>query len=365
MWGNSNNGGAAPQIANSFGTNTATASIIQGGQFGALNADPLFVTPLTASPTPSTAGNFQLGNASPAIDAGANANVPADIFDVNGNGNTTEDAPDRAGNPRRYDDTGVTDTGTGTPPIVDLGAFEKQTNSAPLFPMDVDFCNLQFPTSFTAAAGSTSPIIYGRIYEDDNGVLTSNPGAHPSIVAQLGHGPLGSDPRGGNPAWQWLPATYNTQVGNDDEYQGTFIVPFASSNTQRSYTYRFSVDSGANYTYCDSDGNGTNGGLSFNTASLGTLTINPGAQPSISINDVSLNEGNSGTTVFAFTISLNGPSLNAVSFDIATADNTATVANGDYVANSASGVVIPAGQTSASFNVLVNGDTTFEPNETF
>ena len=50
-------------------------------------------------------------------------------FAVHGNSNTSEDAPDRAGNPRRYDDTGVTDSGSGAAPIVDLGAFEKQTNS--------------------------------------------------------------------------------------------------------------------------------------------------------------------------------------------------------------------------------------------
>ncbi|MCU0755545.1 MAG: GEVED domain-containing protein, partial [Xanthomonadales bacterium] len=131
IWGNSNNGNTSPQVVNStVGTTTVSNSIIQGGQFGALNVDPLFITPITASATPSTAGNFAVQNDSPAIDAGANANVPADTFDVDGDSNTSEDAPDRAGNPRRYNDTGVTDTGSGTPPIVDLGAFEKQTNSA-------------------------------------------------------------------------------------------------------------------------------------------------------------------------------------------------------------------------------------------
>ncbi|MBK8067591.1 MAG: DUF11 domain-containing protein [Rhodanobacteraceae bacterium] len=131
VWGNGNAGTAAAQIVNAAAssTNTVSNSIVAGGLFGALDSDPLFTTPLTASATPSTAGNFALQNTSPAIDAGANANVPADGFDVNGNSNSTEDAPDRAGNPRRYDDTGVTDTGSGTAPIVDLGAFEKQTNS--------------------------------------------------------------------------------------------------------------------------------------------------------------------------------------------------------------------------------------------
>lgn len=358
LWGNSGNALAGASI---------TYSIIEGGFAGVgnLNVDPLFMAPVAFAAAPTSVGNYHLQDHSPAVDAGDNAAVPLDIFDLNDNASTTDEAPDLDGNPRRYDDTGIADTGAGTAPVVDMGAFEKQTNSPILFPMEVDYCNLQFPTSITVAAGSTTPIIYGRIFEDDNGVLTSAPGAHPGIVAQLGHGPLGSDPRGGNPAWVWFPASYNVQVGNDDEYQGTFTVPFVPTNTQRSYTYRFSVDSGLNYTYCDTNGNGTNSGLGFSTALLGTLTVNPGGQPTLSINDVSQNEGNSGTTAYVFTVSLNGPSLSPVTFDIATANNTATVANNDYVANSATGVVIPAGQTSTAFQVLVNGDTTFEPNESF
>jgi uncharacterized repeat protein (TIGR01451 family) len=358
LWGNSSNLLSGASIAH---------SIIEGGSAGTgnLNIDPLFVAPVAFAAAPNSAGDYRLLDHSPAIDAGSNAAVPLDTFDLNDNANTTDEAPDLDGNPRRYDDTGVADTGSGAAPVVDMGAFEKQTNSPPTFPMDVDYCNLQFPTSFTAAAGGNTPTIYGRIFEDDNGVSTSTPGAHPSIVAQVGHGPLGSDPRGGNPAWVWFPASFNVQVGNDDEYQGTFAVPFVPTNTQRSYTYRFSVDSGANYTYCDTNGNGTNGGLGFSTANLGTLTVNPGGQASLSINDVSQNEGDSGTSAFIFTVSLNGPSLSAVTFDIASADNTATLANNDYVANGATGVTLAPGQTSTTFQVLVNGDTTFEPNETF
>jgi hypothetical protein len=44
-----------------------------------------------------------------------------------------------------------------------------------------------------------------------------------------------------------------------------------------------------------------------------------------------MNEGNSGTTTFTFTVSLSAPAPSTVNFDIATQDNTATVANNDYV----------------------------------
>jgi uncharacterized repeat protein (TIGR01451 family) len=91
-----------------------------------------------------------------------------------------------------------------------------------------------------------------------------------------------------------------------------------------------------------------------------------GGGPSLSIDDVSLNEGDSGTTTFTFTVSLSAPApVGGVTFDIATADGTATVADNDYVANSVQGATIAASGTSYSFDVAVNGDTTGEANQTF
>ncbi|MBO9664109.1 choice-of-anchor U domain-containing protein [Dokdonella sp.] len=96
-----------------------------------------------------------------------------------------------------------------------------------------------------------------------------------------------------------------------------------------------------------------------------TLTGTGVALPNLSINDVSLNEGNSGTTTFAFTVSLSAPAgPGGVTFDIATANNTA-VAPGDYAQKSLTAQTIPAGSSTYAFSVLVNGDLTAEANETF
>ena len=87
--------------------------------------------------------------------------------------------------------------------------------------------------------------------------------------------------------------------------------------------------------------------------------------PTLSVNDVSLNEGNSSTTSFTFTVSLSAPAgAGGVTFDIATADGTATQPS-DYTAKSLTSQTIPAGSSTYTFTVLVNGDTTPEPNETF
>lgn len=98
---------------------------------------------------------------------------------------------------------------------------------------------------------------------------------------------------------------------------------------------------------------------------VGTIINDDGlATPGISINDVTVTEGNSGTVNENFTVSLTASSLSTITVNFATADNSATLANNDYVTKS--GVVtFTPGQTSQSVTVVVNGDTAFEPNETF
>ncbi len=109
---------------------------------------------------------------------------------------------------------------------------------------------------------------------------------------------------------------------------------------------------------------GSDDGLAVDDFSLipnGTVVTTP----SLSINDVSLSEGNSGTTSFDFTVSLSSPAgAGGVTFDIATADGTAT-APSDFTVNSLTGQTIPAGSSTYPFSVLVNGDTAAESDETF
>lgn len=91
-----------------------------------------------------------------------------------------------------------------------------------------------------------------------------------------------------------------------------------------------------------------------------------GVTPNLSINDVTVTEGNSGPSTATFTVSLSAPAQGAdVIFDIATQDNSATTANSDYVAKSLTNQIIPAGQTTYSFTVTINGDAAVEPDETF
>jgi hypothetical protein len=87
------------------------------------------------------------------------------------------------------------------------------------------------------------------------------------------------------------------------------------------------------------------------------------AAVSLSIDDVTVVEGASGSSTAVFTVSLSAPSGQTVTVDYATANGTAT-AGSDYQAASGTLTFTP-GQTSHAIPVVVNGDLAFEPNETF
>jgi uncharacterized delta-60 repeat protein len=106
----------------------------------------------------------------------------------------------------------------------------------------------------------------------------------------------------------------------------------------------------------------TNGGNIVD--SLGTATIsNDDAVGSIAINDVTITEGDSGGKLATFTVTRSG-GASAFDVDFATADGTAAIADHDYAATAGT-LHFGAGVNSQTISVAVNGDTTFEPNETF
>jgi hypothetical protein len=95
---------------------------------------------------------------------------------------------------------------------------------------------------------------------------------------------------------------------------------------------------------------------------LGTIT-NDDAVPEASIGDVSLAEGNTGTTPATFDVTLNHPADTTLTVDWATADGTA-VAGSDYASGSGTASFAP-GETAKQISVDVVGDDLEEADETF
>lgn len=83
------------------------------GGVGNIGADPMFVNAVGLDGIPGTPDDdLQLRPCSPCTDAGDNSAIPAEV------------ATDLAGEPRLTDDLVVSDSGSGSAPVVDIGAYE-------------------------------------------------------------------------------------------------------------------------------------------------------------------------------------------------------------------------------------------------
>ncbi|PRX57757.1 Calx-beta domain-containing protein [Flagellimonas meridianipacifica] len=111
---------------------------------------------------------------------------------------------------------------------------------------------------------------------------------------------------------------------------------------------------------------GTGTGYTIGTTSSATVTITSDDIASISINDVTLSEGDAGTTDFDFTVSVDGGNnaIGDIDFIVNTNDGSAQ-AGTDYTAIVNSPRTITNGTSSTTVTVTVNGDADIEGNEDF
>ena len=86
--------------------------------------------------------------------------------------------------------------------------------------------------------------------------------------------------------------------------------------------------------------------------------------PSLSIDDVTVTEGDAGATDATFTVTRSGDTGGTSTVDFATLDGTARASDNDYGARSDTLTFVP-GDTTKTITVPVNGDTTDENNENF
>lgn len=85
--------------------------------------------------------------------------------------------------------------------------------------------------------------------------------------------------------------------------------------------------------------------------------------PVITIENISIEEGNSGTSIAQFTVDLSSPATEEIQFSYETVDGSA-ISGSDYNQASAQ-ITIPVGETRAKIDIEVNGDNEVEPAEEF
>lgn len=177
----------------------------------------------------------------------------------------------------------LTDTALGAPGYLDTGLQNGRTyfyvvtaldaagnesgwsNQVSALPhLSIGWANLQWPPTMThtISAIDRTDDAYGQVWIDG---ATNQPGATPSLRAQLGFGPTGSAPAG-NAAWQWVEAVFNTDAGNNDEFKAS-LLPEETGTFD--YVYRYSTTNGADWFYAD-----LNGPFTGTPPSPGELTVN-------------------------------------------------------------------------------------------
>lgn len=111
--------------------------------------------------------------------------------------------------------------------------------------------NLQYPPFLTTTPGARTPV-YGQLWLEGR---TPSPGATPGVSAELGLGPTGTDPAT-DPRWTWTPATFNVDVGNNDEFRAELVAPASGLSD---YAFRYQLEPGGRWSLADRSDDGRAG----------------------------------------------------------------------------------------------------------
>lgn len=143
----------------------------------------------------------------------------------------------------------------------------------------IGWANLQWPPSLVHTINITDRTdnVYGQVWIDG---ATSQSGATSGLLAQLGFGPDGSNPAG-NPNWFWVEASFNTDVGNNDEFVAS-LLPEATGTYD--YVYRYSTTNGAEWLYADLNGPIPSGNLPPNPGALSVIPSGDTTPPAVPAN---------------------------------------------------------------------------------
>ena len=147
---------------------------------------------------------------------------------------------------------------------------KKYTFTPPVFSGELmDYVNLQFPGTATVAFGS-DVTIYAQGYEAG---VTEAPGPGTGVQAWIGYSTTNSNPN----TWSnWIPATFNVQVGNNDE----FMISLGAALPAGTYYYasRWRLGTGV-YSYGGFNAGGGDGFWDGTNDVSGVLTVSPPPAP--------------------------------------------------------------------------------------
>ncbi len=222
--------------------------------------------PVAPSGLSATEGNAQASLSWSAVAGAAGYNVYRSP--VSGGGYVKANAAPVTGT--TFTDTGLRNAQTEYYVVRALdapGNESADSNEVSALPhLTIGWANTQWPPTLTHTISVVNRTgnVYGQVWIDG---ATSAPGPTPSLGAQLGFGPHGSNPAG-NAAWTWVDASFNVDAGNNDEFVASML-PEAVGTYD--YLYRYTTTNGRDWLYADFNGPVPAGSTPPNP---GILTVN-------------------------------------------------------------------------------------------
>ncbi len=256
----------------------------------------------------------------------------------------------------------------------------SQTISVPVAGDNIVEANETFTITLSAPNGATlgTAVATGTITNDDTATLSLN--SPSQLEGNAGNTPMNFTATLSNPVQGGVTALVNTSDGNnanpllnatvaDLDYVAvtngalnivgtTQVFPvqiIGDTDVEPNQSLRFTIS-----------GLTLPAGIPAGAVTLGAQgvgTINNDDATGLSIANVSLVEGNAGTSVMTFNVTLSAPNKDPVTVNFATSDATAT-AGVDYVARSGT-LTFASNVVSQPIAITINGDAIYENNETF
>ena len=312
---------SAGGITNGVNGNIIGASDGSGGRT-LLAASSVLSTTLTDNGGPMK--TLALVSGSPAINAGNNSLIPADTFDRDGDGNTTESEPfDQRG-------SGFARVVGGR---VDIGAVELGTVTPSLPRVTITVS----PASVTEDGSDN--LVFTLTRDVTTGPLKVNYGLKISATS-----------------------------GNDYSMNGTGTITFDDGASTTKVTVRSSPDLivESDETVVVTLASGKGYALGSVNSATGTI-LDDDTSLVIEAASASKSEGNSGNTAFTFTVTRTGNTTGPASVNYAVSGIGANAADAtDFGGTLPSGTInFAAGETTKTLTINVRGDTTAESDDSF
>jgi len=242
-------------------------------------------------------------------------------------------------------------------------------------------CHLQWPQQHAAPPG-TPFTATGQVYAQGFTDVSNRTDPHPTLLAQAGIGPDGTLPMD-DAGWVWTDAPPNLEwqdpddppMDNDDEYQA--FVPLPRELGPYDLAFRFSLNGGETWRYCDLDGWGNE----YSVDQAGALEVVDGPLPDLEAALATAEwQADQGEWHYEMMWTNNGPLPVVLCYDVLVyatapgelpepdaepiwADQYCDPLPADEIATATAVLNFPEGEAVDLHFVVDAGDTVFENNE--